>query len=90
MGNKCDPINLFLEIYNYDIRFEREELPDTTKTDEKYTDLPPIPTLEEGEEEVKEGERVKALTPNKLLTRSPVLLAQTKAESNSYKLKSEI
>ena len=90
MGNKCDPINLFLEIYNYDIRFEREELSDTTKTDEKYTDLPPIPTLEEGEEEVKEGEGVKVLTPNKLLTRSPVLLAQMKAESNSYKLKSEI
>ena len=90
MGNKCDPINLFLEIYNYDIRFEREELSDTTKTDEKYTDLPPIPTLEEGEEEVKEAEGVKVLTPNKLLTRSPVLLAQMKAESNSYKLKSEI
>ena len=30
------------------------------------------------------------LTPNKLLTRLPILLAQVKAGSNSYKLKSEI
>ena len=30
------------------------------------------------------------LTPNKLLTRLSVLLAQTKAGNNSYKLKNEI
>ena len=33
---------------------------------------------------------MKILTPNKLLTRPPVLLAQMKAENNSYKLKNEI
>ena len=38
----------------------------------------------------KEGTGVKILTPNKLLTRLPVLLAQRKAGYNSYKLKNEI
>ena len=32
----------------------------------------------------------KILTPNKLLTRLPILLAQIKAGNNSYKLKNEI
>ena len=42
------------------------------------------------DEEVKEEKRLKILTTNKLLTRLPVLLAQTKAEKNLYKLKSDI
>ena len=32
----------------------------------------------------------KNLTPNKLLTRPPILLAQIKAGNNSYKIKNEI
>ena len=32
----------------------------------------------------------KNLTPNKLLTRLPILLAQIKAGNNSYKIKNEI
>ena len=46
--------------------------------------------LERDEEEVKEGKRLKILTPNKLLTRLSILLAKLKAGNNSYKLKSEI
>ena len=42
----------------------------------------------EGDEE--EGKSLKILTPNTLLTRLPVLLAQIIAENNSCKLKSEI
>ena len=38
----------------------------------------------------KTGTLLKILTPNKLLTRLSLLLAQAKAESNSYKLKNEI
>ena len=34
--------------------------------------------------------RSKILTPKKLLTRLPILLAQIKAENNSYKSKTEI
>ena len=42
------------------------------------------------EEEVKEGQGLSILTPNKLLTRLPISLAQIKAGKNSYKLKNEI
>ena len=47
-------------------------------------------SLESDEEEVKEKNALKILTPNKLLTRLPILLAQIKARNNSYKLKNEI
>ena len=49
-----------------------------------------MPPLEGHEEEVKEEKKLTIFTPNKLSTRLPVLLAQTKAGSNSYKLKNEI
>ena len=38
-----------------------------------------MPPLEGDEEEVKEGKELKILTPNKLLTRLPISLAQIKA-----------
>ena len=40
--------------------------------------------------EVKEGKGIKVLTPNKVSTWLPILLAQIKAGNNSYKLKNEI
>ena len=49
-----------------------------------------MPPLEVDKEEVKEGKGFTILTPNKLLTRLPILLAQIKAGNNSYKLKIEI
>ena len=49
-----------------------------------------MPPLEGDEEEVKEGKELKILTPNKLLTRLPILLAQVKAEDNSRKLKNDV
>ena len=82
MGNIYNPINLFLETYNYDVWFESEESPDKTKTNKKSTHLPPMPPLEKDQEEVKEGKGLKILTPNKLLTRLPILLAQIKAGNN--------
>ena len=42
------------------------------------------------EEELKEGTRIKILTPNRLLTRLSLLVAQIKAENNSCKLKTKI
>ena len=92
LGNKYDPINLFLETYNYHVWFENEESADMArKSDKKESvDLCDIPPLEGDEEEVTEGKGLKILTPNKLLTRLLILLAQTKAGNNSYKLKNEI
>ena len=46
-----------------------------------------MPPLEGDEEQVKEGKVLKILSPNKLLTRLPITLAQTKAGKNSCKLK---
>ena len=47
-------------------------------------------SLEGDEKEVKEEKRLKMLTPNNLLTRFPILLAQIKAGNDSYKLEKEI
>ena len=38
----------------------------------------------------KEGKGLKILTPNQMLSRSPITLAQLKAGNNSKKLKNEI
>ena len=42
------------------------------------------------EEEVREGNGIKLLTPNKLLTKLSIVLAQIKAGNTSYNLKTEI
>ena len=61
----------------------------TRKSDkEESVDLSDMPP--QGYEEVKEGKGLKILTPNKLLTRLPILLAQIKPGNNSYKLKNQI
>ena len=49
-----------------------------------------MPPLEGDGEEVKEGKKIKILTPNELLIRLPILLAQIKAANNLNKLKNEI
>ena len=48
--------------------------------------MPPL----EGDERVKEGKGLKIITPNKLLTRLPILLALIKTGNNSYKFKNEV
>ena len=47
-------------------------------------------SLEGGEKEVKEEKGLKILTPNKLLTKLPILLAQIKAGNSLSKVKIEI
>ena len=49
-----------------------------------------MPPIKGKEKEVKERKILKNLTPNKLLTRLWILVAQIKARNNSYKLKNEI
>ena len=46
--------------------------------------------LEGDEEEIKEGQELNKVIPNKSLTRLPISLAQVKAGNSSYKLKNEI
>ena len=90
---KYDPKNLFLEGYDYSVWSENEEeLSDQKELADKEetVDLSDVLPLEGDEEEVKGGKGLKVLTPNKLLTRLLMLLAQIKAGSNSCKLKNEI
>ena len=101
MGNKYDLINLFLETYNYNDWFQNKESTDTTeKSDKKESahttrkidkegsvDLSDMSSLVSDEEE---GKGLKILTPNKLSTRLPILLAKIKAGNNSCKLKNDI
>ena len=49
-----------------------------------------MPLLEDDEEKAEEGEKWKILTPNKLLTRLPTLLAQIKVGNGLYKLSNGI
>ena len=49
-----------------------------------------MPPLEGDKYEVKEGKRLKILTPDKLLTELPILSTQMKTGKTSYKLKKEI
>ena len=35
LGNKFDPINVFLETYNYDVGFENKESTNTTRKSDK-------------------------------------------------------
>ena len=43
-----------------------------------------------GDEEVRESKWLKILTPNKLLTRLPILLAPIKDGNNLYKIENRI
>ena len=84
MDPKYDPTDLALEDYIYDEWITKESDYSTVKGEEE--ELDDLPSLE-GNEGVKERKGLKILTPNKILTRLSVLLAQIKAEYNSYKLK---
>ena len=44
----------------------------------------------ESDEENQKGQGIKILTPNQMLSRLPITLAQLKARTNSEKLKNEI
>ena len=56
---------------------------------EKFPNTPNKLPLE-GDEKLEEGTGIKTLTPNKLLTRLPGLLAQIKVGQYSYKIKNKI
>ena len=53
--------------------------------------MPPLETEEEAKERIeKQGKGLKILTPQKMLSRLPISLAQLKAANNSEKLENEI
>ena len=64
-----------------DIDYKNKEIND----EEEFVAILPTPLKEWDKEVVKEGKGLKILTPKKLLTKLPVLLAQIKAGNNPYK-----
>ena len=81
LDNKYDPNNLFLQAYKYGSRFEIEESADTTRKSrkEKSTDTTRKKDKEKSTNKI-ESKGSNILTPNKLLSRPPILLTQIKAE----------
>lgn len=75
MDFKCNPTNLFIDAYYYN-EWCKEE-------DEQSTGITTKISLAGNEEWIKQEERLKILTPNKLLTRLLVLLAQMETGNNS-------
>ena len=73
-----------------------------SNTKKNYGNMPPLETEEEAKKSLEtiteepskdaktEGEGLKIMTPNQLLARLPILLAQKKAGNNSQKLNNEI
>ena len=60
-----------------------DEQPDTT-------DMPDFESEESAEQRNQEGQGLKILTPDQMLSRLPISLAQLKAGNNSEKLKNEV
>ena len=80
--------DLFIKGFDHndwlDIQDDEKPHDKTVKNDEeKFVDTPSMSLLEEDEEVVKEGKRIKLWTPSRLLTIPPVLLTQIKAGKNA-------
>ena len=85
--------DLFLDGCSYDNWYDNpndKKSSDSTVEGDGEEELDDVLSLEGDVEKVKEGKGSKILTPNKLLTRLPVLLAQMKSGNNSYKLRNKI
>ena len=68
-----------------DDKESNDEESDDDKTQEG--DISSMQPLEDDEEEIKQGKRIKILTRNKLLTGLPISIVQIKVRNNSNKLK---
>ena len=90
-NSRYDPDNVFLKACKYNIWFENEQSIDTTRkkwyrrictfiwhaTNRKWW-------------RIKKRKALNVLTPNKSLTKLPILFVKIKAANNSCKLKNEI
>ena len=76
---------------NKTLKGDKEEIDDISSMpplegeEKKFVDIQLIAELELEKEEVKDRKRLKVITPDELLTRLSVLLAQLKAGRNTYK-----
>ena len=59
-------------------------------TNQNFDDISPLEGEEEASQRQQEGQGIKILTPQQMITRFPFSLAQLKAGNSSQKLKNEI
>ena len=63
---------------------------DEIKTEKPYEIVDIVEKILESNKQNQEGQGIKILTPNQMLSRLPIVLGQLKAGNNSEKLKNEI
>ena len=81
-------LNYLKEIFN-GLKTDEESTPENEETD--TADIPERESEESAaQRRNKHGKGLKILTPNQMLSRLPISLAQLKAGNNSEKLKNEI
>ena len=78
------------DVENKRLDYLRELIKNIVYINEKLDDMSPLESEEEEAAQRQRGQGLKIMTPNQLITRSPILLSQVKAGNNSQKLKTEI
>ena len=91
MDKKYNPSSLFIKGYKFIDSQKEDEAKRIWKYDDsdEFIGIPDMPPLE-GDEEVKEAKWLNILTPNKLLTRLPILLAKIKSRKIFIQIKKKI
>ena len=77
------------EVENRRLSYLKDLVGKIVDADQKLDDMPDLET-EESATKIQKGQGLKILTPQQMITRLPILLAQLKAGNNSQKLKNEI
>ena len=77
------------EVKNKKLDYLKDLVRTTFDTNQKLDNMPPLETKEEAKKR-QQGQGLKILTPQQMITKLPILLAKLKAGNNSKKLKNEI
>ena len=92
--NDIEKNNKLVNVINSGLKDFKEEIKKMSKEEKEIEDPESIVEIVEEilkfNEQNQQGEGIKILTPNQMLSRLPITLAQLKAANNSEKLKNKI
>ena len=92
--NDIEKNNKLVNVINSGLKDFKEEIKKMSKEEKEIEDPESIVEIVEEilkfNEQNQQGQGIKILTPNQMLSRLPITLAQLKAGNNSEKLKNEI
>ena len=77
------------EVENKTLNYLKDLVRKIVDANQKLDDMPDLQSEEEAEK-IQKGQVLKILTPKRLISRLPILLAQLKVGNNSEKLKNEL